>query len=104
MILSILLFSVFLNTQSPPSSALQVARSQFDQGNYNAALKTLSAAISQNPQDPSLHFWLARSYYEMRDYDKAVTSAETAVKLAPENAEYNRWLGRAYGGKAEQSH
>jgi len=104
MIVATLYFSVLLSTQWTLTSApLQAARSQFDSGNYAAAVKTLSTAIRENPQDAALHFWLARSYYETRDYDKAVASAETAVHLAPENAEYNRWLGRAYGGKAEQS-
>src|SRR5439155_2051958 len=104
MIIATLYLSVLLSTQWTLTSApLQLARSQFDSGNYAAAVKTLGGAIRENPQDPAFHFWLARSYYETRDYDKAVTSAETAVRLAPENAEYNRWLGRAYGGKAEQS-
>src|SRR5439155_22092995 len=105
MIIASLLFSVLLSTQWTLTSApLQLARSQFDSGNYAAAVKTLGGAIRENPQDPAFHFWLARSYYETRDYDKAVTAAETAVRLAPENAEYNRWLGRAYGGKVEHSH
>ncbi len=106
MTLAILVISVLLSGQWALASAkpLEAARSQFDSGDYNAAAKTLTAAISHDPQDAALHYWLARSYYEMRDFDKAVTTAETAVKLEPQNAEYNRWLGRAYGGKAEQSH
>ncbi len=98
MILSVLLVSAFL-TQGP----IPTAQSQFDSGNYTAAVKTLTAALAQSPGDASLHYWIARSYYELRNYDEAVRHAETSVKLAPENAEYNRWLGRAYGGKAEQS-
>src|SRR6266581_3127561 len=98
MIFSLLLLSAFL-TQDP----IQTAHSQFDSGNYTAAVKTLTAALAQSPGDASLHYWIARSYYELRNYDEAVRHAETSVKLAPENAEYNRWLGRAYGAKADQS-
>jgi len=60
-------------------------------------------AISQTPEDASLHFWALRSYYELQDYGSAVTHGERAVKLEPHNAEYHRWLGRAYGAKAEES-
>src|SRR5437667_655204 len=106
MIFCVLLLSALLNTGAAPAleEPIQTARSQFDSSNYAAAVRTLTNALGQSPQDSSLHYWLARSYYEMRDYDNAVQHAEMAVKLGPQNAEYNRWLGRAYGSKAEQSH
>ncbi len=106
MIFCVLLLSALLNTGAAPAleEPIQTARSQFDSSNYAAAVRTLTNALAQSPQDSSLHYWLARSYYEMRDYDNAVQHAEMAVKLGPQNAEYNRWLGRAYGSKAEQSH
>jgi tetratricopeptide (TPR) repeat protein len=84
-----------------PADAVQA---QFETGNYSAAIKTVNAALSEAPEDASLHFWALRSYYELRDYNNAVTHGEKAVKLDPHNAEYNRWLGRAYGAKAEQNH
>ena len=102
MILSLLL-SVVL-AAAPPEEAIQKARSSFDSGNYTEAVKTLTAALVQSPEEASAHYWLARSYYEMRNYDKAVDHAELAVKFAPKSAEYTQWLGRAYGGKAEQGH
>src|SRR6266516_6599276 len=106
MIFCVLLLSALLNTGAAPAleEPIQTARSQFDSSNYAAAVRTLTNALAQSPQESSLHYWLARSYYEMRDYDNAVQHAEMAVKLGPQNAEYNRWLGRAYGSKAEQSH
>jgi len=79
------------------------ARTEFETGNYSAAVKTATAALSQTPEDASLHFWALRSYYELQDYGSAVTHGERAVKLEPHNAEYHRWLGRAYGAKAEES-
>lgn len=107
MICCVLLMSVLLQSPSaPPISvqSLQTARWQFDSGNYEEAVGTLTAALAQAPQEAPLHYWLARSYYELRDYGNAVTHAELAVKLAPQNSEYNQWLGRAYGGKAEETH
>jgi tetratricopeptide (TPR) repeat protein len=100
-----LILSILLIT---PEDSVQRARSSFDAGNYNEAVKTLTAALTPAPTDAatnaSIHYWLARSYYEQRNYDRAVDNAETAVKLAPQNAEYTQWLGRAYGGKAEEGH
>jgi len=98
MILVTLLFALLLN-----EATIQTAQSQFDAGNYKAALDTLSTALATSPNDAPLHYWSARSNYELRDYDRAISESETAVKLDPKNAEYNRWLGRAYGAKAEQS-
>jgi tetratricopeptide (TPR) repeat protein len=98
MILSSLLFAIFL-IEEP----IRSAQTQFDNGNYKAALNTLSAAVVQSPNEATLHYWIARCHYEMGQYDQAINHSELAVKLDPKNAEYNRWLGRAYGAKAEQS-
>jgi tetratricopeptide (TPR) repeat protein len=102
----ILLISVILN-MAPPAAApgsVEAARAEFQTGNYSAAVKTVTAALSNGLQDPSLHYWALRSYFEMHDYEKAVEHGEQAVRLDPTNAEYNRWLGRAYGEKADESH
>jgi len=85
------------------TGSADTARTEFETGNYSAAVKTATAALSQTPEDASLHFWALRSYYELQDYGSAVTHGERAVKLEPHNAEYHRWLGRAYGAKAEES-
>ncbi len=106
MIFLLLLTSVLLQI-SPAVAAAEpadTARAQFETGNYSAAIKTVTAALSEAPEDASLHFWALRSYYELRDYNNAVTHGEKAVRLDPQNAEYSRWLGRAYGAKAEQNH
>src|SRR5438445_679145 len=105
MISCILLISMMLSTAPGTPGrlpAIQMARTEFEAGNYSAAVQTLTAALSEAPQDSSLHYWALRSYYELQDYENAVTFGEKAVKLDPQNAEYNRWLGRAYGAKAQQ--
>src|SRR5207244_2089010 len=106
MISCILLISMMLSTAPGTPGrlpAIQMAQTEFEPGNDSAAVQTLTAALSEAPQDSSLHYWALRSYYELRDFENAVTHGETAVKLDPQNAEYTRWLGRAYGAKAEES-
>jgi tetratricopeptide (TPR) repeat protein len=105
MIFRLLFVLVLLNTSSglAATGAADAARAEFETGNYSAAVKTATTALSQTPQDASLHFWALRSYYELQDYGSAVTHGERAVKLEPQNAEYNRWLGRVYGAIAEES-
>jgi tetratricopeptide (TPR) repeat protein len=99
MIFSALLLSILLGNEP-----IQAAHSQFDAGNYRAALSTLTSALPQSARDAEVHYWIARANYELHNFDEAVSHAELAVKLAPKNAEYSRWLGRAYGAKAEESH
>jgi tetratricopeptide (TPR) repeat protein len=104
--LNVLLITMLLSSPlvaSKEDTTVDVARSDFNLGNYGEAVKRLTAALEVAPRDPAINYWLARSYYEQRKYEEAVKYAEAAVKLAPENAEYQRWLGRAYGEKAEQS-
>jgi tetratricopeptide (TPR) repeat protein len=107
MIVCILLISLALiSAPAVPATPgpAEAARAAFETGNYSLAVKTVTAALSDAPQDPSLHYWALRSYYELRDYENAINHGEKAVKLDPHNGEYNRWLGRAYGAKAELSH
>jgi tetratricopeptide (TPR) repeat protein len=91
-------------SDEPSVGPIEVARTEFEIGNYSKAVKTATEALAGYQRDGLLHYWALRSYYELRDYDNAIAHGEQAVKLDPQNAEYNRWLGRAYGGKAEQSH
>src|SRR5271167_4690731 len=50
-------------------ASLQAAQSQFNAGNYSAAVTTLQAVLMQNPSNAEACYWLGRSYYELRDYD-----------------------------------
>src|SRR5262245_37237139 len=102
MILSLFLL-IALNTGLTFQEPIQTVLSQFEAGKYSDAVKTLAAALTNDPKDASVHYWLARSYYEMRDYDNAIKYAESAVSLSPSNSEYYRWLGRPYGAEAEPS-
>jgi cytochrome c-type biogenesis protein CcmH/NrfG len=80
--------------------ALELARRQFDAGDYSGAERTLRAALPTRQRDAELHFWIGRCRFELMDVDGAIASFERAVELAPQNSEYHLWLGRAYGRKA----
>jgi tetratricopeptide (TPR) repeat protein len=85
------------------SDPVAMAQEQFERGDYQAAIGTLSSALTQSPQDARLYHWRSRCYLEQEDYARAISDAERAVSERPDNSEYERWLGRAYGGAAEQA-
>ncbi len=85
------------------SDPVTVARDRFEHGDYQAAVKTLSDAIAEHPDDARLWHWRSRCYLEQRDYARAVADGERAVAASPDDSEYRRWLGRAYGSAAEHA-
>jgi tetratricopeptide (TPR) repeat protein len=97
-----LLAILFLLVTRAAGDSLQTAQQQFAQGQFAAAVKTLEAALAQEPQDAALHYWLGRCYYELRDVDRAFLHAERAVQLDPQNSDYHLWLGHACGRKARR--
>ncbi|MHB8541900.1 MAG: tetratricopeptide repeat protein [Candidatus Acidiferrales bacterium] len=103
---SIAVFVVLILPAARAASAddLGAVQEQFQAGNYNGAMNTLRALVSQNPNDATAHYWLGRCYIEVRDYDNAVAELEKATQLAPNSSVYHQWLGRAYGGKADRDH
>lgn len=84
------------------TALLEAAQHQFGAGNYQAAIATLRAIVSQDPLSAESFYWLGRCYYEVRDVDKAIAHAEKAVALRPDNSVYHQWLGRAYAAKADR--
>jgi len=87
---------------SPDAAALQSARSQFEAGNYSAAVATLKMVVSQEPMNAEACYWLGRAYYELRDYDNAIAQGEKSVSIDPKNSLYHQWLGQEYGGAADR--
>jgi len=85
------------------SAPLDVAKDQFERGDYPSAIATLSSALGESPHDARLSHWRSRCYLEQRDYARAISDAERAVSERPDDSEYRRWLGRVYGGAAEQA-
>ena len=80
-----------------------IARDQFERGAYQAAIGTLTSALTANPHDARLSYWRARCHLEQANYVQAIADAERAVSDGPDNSEYRRWLGRVYGAAAEDA-
>jgi tetratricopeptide (TPR) repeat protein len=106
MILGIAFLLNAVLASTPMQSAREpvaIAQDQFERGDYQSAISTLSAALIESPHDARVFHWRSRCYLEQEDYAKAVSDGERAVSERPDNAEYRRWLGRAYGGAAEHT-
>jgi Tfp pilus assembly protein PilF len=69
------------------SEPLAMALDQFERGDYQAAIGTLSSAITESPQDARLYEWRSRCYMEQKDYALAISDGERAVSERPANSE-----------------
>lgn len=83
------------------SSALDMARSAYEKGDYRRAIELLKSQAEKEPNNGEIQLLLAKSYLESEQYDKAVSSAEKAVALDPNSSVYHQELGEVYGGKAD---
>ena len=79
------------------------AQHDYNDGDYNRAVDTLTNAIAKSPNDATLHFLLGQCYYELGEFARASASLESAVQLSPKQSEYHDWLGKSYGRRAETS-
>jgi len=81
---------------------LDEARTAFQHGKANAALRALDAAIHQNSNDAAAWNLQCRVYLAQGRSDDAVASCQRAVQLAPSSMNH-LWLARALGEKASQA-
>ena len=63
--------------------------SYYQQEDYPAAVKALTAALTANEKDAEVTYTLGRTYLDMEEYKKAVPYYEKAVKL---DATKNVWM------------
>lgn len=102
-----LALSLFASSALPAlaydSTSLSAARSAFDGGRADDALRVLNSAIGQNSANAEAWNLRCRVYLAQQRWDDAVTSCKRAVQLAPNSSEYHLWLGRAYGEKASRA-
>lgn len=71
------------------------ANSAFEQGNYAEAAELYQQAISQDPENPHLHFNLARTLYELGENDAASEAYDryknlTELPVEKSYADYNK--------------
>lgn len=82
---------------------LDAARTAFQHGRANAALRALDAAIHENSNNAAAWNLQCRVYLAQGRADDAVASCRHAVQLAPSSSMDHLWLARALGEKASQA-
>lgn len=83
-----------------PSAAVERARAQYQQTDYDGSLKTLLGLKDQRAAALAL---TGRNYFMKADYKRASEFFEKAAAMEPNSSEHALWLGRSYGRRAESS-
>tara|TARA_R100001143_G_scaffold63570_1_gene72053 strand:- start:2867 stop:3589 length:723 start_codon:yes stop_codon:yes gene_type:complete len=92
-LIPIVFLSLFLMATSLNDA--RKANSAFEQGNYAEAAELYQQAISQDPDNPHLHFNLARTLYELGQNDAATEAYDrykslTELPVEKSYADYNK--------------
>lgn len=69
--------------------AYYIGKAHYDDENYGEAIKQLTIAATEDPQNAEIPYMVARSYADMMNYKQAIPYFEKAITLDPNN---NRWL------------
>lgn len=69
--------------------AYMLGKIYYDRDDYGEAIKYLSAAEKEEPQNAEVPYLIARSYADMMNYKLSVPYFEKAIALAPEK---NNWI------------
>ncbi|MBI1346647.1 tetratricopeptide repeat protein [bacterium] len=75
-----------MNGTAPPagtSSNFQAAQDAFYAGDYNAALTSVDAAITETPNDPSLHEFRALTLFALQRYPEAASTLYAVLSVGP---------------------
>ena len=69
------------------------AQSEYDSGDYEAAIKTLKHVISLDPKNEAIRLMLADSYYTLEKYDESIAVLSELLNIYPtDNAIYERLI------------
>ena len=74
-----------------------------EQGKVEEAIKEITLALKENPEDSEGHNALGGIYREQGEYEKAVKEGKEAVRLNPKNGEAHYNLGAVYFKLGEES-
>ena len=66
-----------------------LAKAYYDQENYGQAIKFLTEAAKEEPQNAEVPYMVARSYADMMNFKAAVPHFQKALELQPDNT---RWM------------
>lgn len=92
------LLAIALPAFPAAGGALERAREQYGQTDYQAALKTLDAIPHK---DAAVYELIGKALYMQGEFKRASQAFEKAVKAQPSSSTLQNWLGRAYGRRAE---
>jgi Flp pilus assembly protein TadD len=80
----------------PDGEVLQVAKTQFAEGNYGHAARYYERAVEVAPKNPDAWLGLAASYDRVRRFDLADRAYREAGLLIGDRAEYYNNVGYSY--------
>lgn len=87
-------------SKPPQAKANELVNDSFEklvkEGDWDAAIKSATAAINLNPADPTAYINRSWAHAEKGMLDEAITDANKAVELAPRNALAYNNRGYAY--------
>jgi len=66
-----------------------IGKAAYEQESYGDAIKFLTEALSEDPQNAEAPYYIARSYADMNNFKAAIPAFQKAVSLKPNDA---RWL------------
>ncbi|MEZ6140382.1 MAG: tetratricopeptide repeat protein [Zavarzinella sp.] len=93
---------VLAKDNTHPLASVVLARLQRQDGDNDAALKTIEAAQKAHPNDGKLLLYLGRLYLEAEAFDKAAAMFERGLETAPVDAEWLPLLIEVYQKTKQQ--
>jgi tetratricopeptide (TPR) repeat protein len=72
---------IFYSSFAQTESSLQLARKQYQEDNYAEAIRLLTKAAAEEPQNPQIPYLTARAYMDMNNYKKAASFMEKAISM-----------------------
>ena len=91
--IALLFILLILSRVTLATSPLDVALSNFQNGQYDPALEDFRILHSESPEDPDLTFYLARSLYRKLELKTAQTLLTKSLKAYPDHVESHYLLG-----------
>lgn len=87
--LSVLLILSAITCFAQTESALQTARKHYQDDNYTEAIKALTRAAEEEPQNAQVPYLTGRAYLDMNNYKKAAAFLEKAIAM---DSSRNNWM------------
>jgi tetratricopeptide (TPR) repeat protein len=75
-----------------------VGKVHYDRDNYGDAIKALSAAAKEDPQNAEIPYMIGHSYADMQNYKQAIPYFQKAIELDPAKPYWSYELGLIYYG------